>query len=58
MSPEGVVDFFAVYLVQRDWWYIVPYGAVRGSAGSIQITPVRAGHKYVEYLEAWNLLRE
>ena len=53
MYPEGVVDFFAVYLVQVDRWYILPYVAVKGTKGSVQFSPGRAGHKYEEYLEGW-----
>jgi hypothetical protein len=57
MYAEGQVDYFAVYLVQVDRWYIVPWEAVCEGRGSVQFTPGRAGHKHEKYLEAWNLLR-
>lgn len=57
MYAEGEVDYFAVYLVQVDRWYIVPWEAVCGGRGSVQFTPGRPGHKHEKYFEAWNLLR-
>jgi hypothetical protein len=55
---EGALDFYALYLVPVDLWYILPFGAARKTSVSIQFTPDREGHKYEEYLEAWHLLRE
>lgn len=55
---EGVLDFYAVYLVPVDLWYILPFAAARKTSASFQFTPDREGHKYEEYLEAWHLLRE
>jgi len=51
----GKVDFFAVYLVPIDLWYIVPFEVVESHL-SLNLTP-RKGHKYAQYMEAWNLLR-
>jgi len=51
----GKLDFFAVYLVPIDLWYIVPFAVVEGNL-SLNLTP-RGGHKYEQYIEAWNLLR-
>ena len=52
----GVVDFFAVYVVPVDVWYILPFAATEGTV-SLQFAPERAGHKYQQYMEAWNLLK-
>ena len=54
----GVLDFYAVYLVPVDLWYILPFGAMRNASASILLTPAKEGHKHEEYLEAWHLLRE
>ena len=52
---RGKVDFFAVYLVPIDVWYIVPFEVAEKNA-SLNLTP-RPGHKFAQYMEAWNLLR-
>lgn len=48
------VDFFAVYLVPIDLWYIVPF-AVAEKNQSLNLTPYD-GHKFAQYIEAWHLL--
>ena len=53
--PRGKVDFFAVYLVPVDVWYIIPFDVVEGNL-SLNLTP-RKGHKFAQYMEGWNLLR-
>ncbi len=50
------VDFFAVYLVPVDLWYILPFAAASKKSVSLQFTPEKAGHKYQQYAEAWHLL--
>ena len=52
---RGKLDFFAVYLVPIDLWYIIPFELVEGNL-SLNLTP-RKGHKFSQYMEAWNLLR-
>jgi hypothetical protein len=52
----GVVDFFAIYLVPMNVWYILPFEALAGTV-SLQFAPEREGHKYKSYMEAWHLLR-
>jgi len=52
---RGRLDFFAVYLVPVDVWYIVPFDVVERNC-SLNLTP-RKGHKFSQYMEAWNLLR-
>ncbi len=53
--PRGKVDFFAVYLVPIDLWYIISFEVVEHNL-SLNLTP-RKGHKYAQYREAWHLLR-
>ena len=52
---RGKLDFFAVYLVPVDVWYIIPFDVVEGNL-SLNLTP-RKGHKFAQYMEGWNLLR-
>ena len=51
----GKLDFFAVYLVPVDVWYLIPFEVVEGNL-SLNLTP-RKGHKFAQYMEGWNLLR-
>ena len=51
----GKIDFFAVYLVPVDVWYIIPFGVVEDNY-SLNLTP-RKGHKFSQYMEGWSLLR-
>jgi hypothetical protein len=53
---RGKLDFFAVYLVPVDVWYIIPFDVVDKSY-SVNLMP-RKGYKFSQYMEAWNLLRE
>jgi len=50
------LDFFAVYVIQPDVWYIIPFAATNGRARLI-LSPHRATSKYGKYREAWHLLR-
>ncbi len=52
----GVVDFFAIYVVPLDLWYILPFAATEGTS-SLQLAPEREGNKYQRYIEAWHLLK-
>jgi len=52
---RDTVDFFAVYLVPLDVWYIFPFEIVEGNA-SLHLMPQK-GRKFSQYMEAWNLLR-
>ena len=56
MYVECDVDYFAVYLVQVDRWYIMPWKAVSDGGGSVKLRP-GSDHKFEQYLEGWNLLR-
>ena len=50
----GLLDFFAIYLVPVDLWYIIPFVIATGNL-SLNLTP-RQGHKFAQYMEAWNLM--
>jgi hypothetical protein len=52
---EGTVDFFAVYLIPVNQWYIIPY-TVLGNKCTLHFTPGGKRQKYARYLEAWELL--
>lgn len=49
---RGSVDFFAVYLIPEDEWYILPYRAL----GKKMTLHFGSRRKYERYLEAWELL--
>lgn len=53
--PRGKVDFFAVYLLPIDMWYIIPFDVVERNT-CLNLTP-RGGLKFSQYMEAWNLMR-
>jgi hypothetical protein len=50
------VDYFAIYLIPVNAWYIVPQ-AVMGKTCTIHFTVHSKRHKYAKYREAWDLLR-
>ncbi len=52
----GTVDFFAVLLIPRDDWYILPFEVMGRTNSSLHFTPGSKRGKYREYLEAWELL--
>jgi hypothetical protein len=54
--PKGAVDYFAIYLIPVDAWYIVPQAAM-GKSCTIHFTVQSKRHKYAKYREAWDLLR-
>ncbi len=51
----GTVDFFAVFLIPREEWYIIPYAAM-GKRLTLHFTPGSKRSKWEEYREAWELL--
>jgi hypothetical protein len=54
----GTVEFFAVLLIPRDDWYIIPFEAMGRTNSSLHFTPSARRQKYGKYFEAWDLLRE
>ena len=53
---KGTVDFFALYLIPVDIWYILPF-EVTGNSTSLHFTPGGRYEKHKQYREAWHLLR-
>jgi hypothetical protein len=51
------VDFFALYIIPTDDWYIMPYAVMGTRNRTLHLTP-NDEQKYGEYQEAWHLLRE
>lgn len=51
------VDFFAVYVIPEDVWYIIPAEVGTVLRGHFLLAPHRKGQKYEPYMEAWDLLR-
>jgi len=54
----GTVDFFALYIVPTDDWYIMPYAAMGRDNRTLHFTPDSDQQKYGKYQEAWHLLLE
>jgi hypothetical protein len=54
----GTVDFFAIYIIPTDDWYILPYAAIGDRDANVYFRPGVKGQKYGAYREAWQLLLE
>jgi hypothetical protein len=52
------VDFFAIYVLPEDVWYIIPSTVVLRLKSNIRVAPSVPGQKYESYIEAWHLLLE
>lgn len=52
----GTVDFFALYIVPTDDWYIMPYEVMGRDNRTLHFTPDSEQQKYGKYQEAWHLL--
>jgi hypothetical protein len=52
------VDFFALYIIPTDDWYIVPYAEIGKRYATPHFTPGSRRPKYGQYLEAWHSLAE
>ncbi len=55
---RGTVDFFAIYIIPTDDWYILPYEVVGERDANVYFRPGVKEQKYEEYEEAWHLLVE
>jgi len=53
---RGTVDFFAIYIIPTDDWFIIPYEVVGDRDANLFFRPGVKGQKYGEYREAWDLL--
>lgn len=52
------VDFFAIYVVPRKTWFIVPSNVVLRLKSNIRVAPGDKKQKYARYEGAWHLLRK
>jgi PD-(D/E)XK endonuclease len=52
----GTVDFFALYIIPTDDWYIIPYAVIGDKSATLNFAPGSERHKYGKYQEAWHLL--
>ncbi len=51
------VDFFAVYVIPEDVWYILPAKIITILRSNFLLNPRRPHQKYEPYKEAWHLLK-
>lgn len=49
------IDYFAIYLLELDIWYIFPAKRLAGK-GSVTVSPHRKENPQARYKEAWDLL--
>jgi hypothetical protein len=53
----GTIDFFAIFIIPLNRWYIIPFEEMNGC--SICIKPSRhRRQKHADYLKAWHLLQD
>jgi hypothetical protein len=50
------VDFFAIYVIPEEVWYIIPSEVATRQKYNILLAPQRKKQKYTPYIEAWHLL--
>lgn len=50
------VDFFAVYIIPEDVWYILPLQRLTRARTSLFLNPSDPRNRYSPFLEAWHLL--
>jgi len=56
--PLGTVDFFALYIIPTDDWFIIPYAVIGKRYATLHFTPGSKRQKHGKYREAWHLLLE
>ena len=47
-------DYLAVYIYERNLWYIIPFNELTGK--TLRLDPDRVENKYNKYKEAWGLV--
>jgi len=52
------IDFFAIYLVPEDTWYIIPRDQLPRSRTNLSLNPSAPGSRYFPFKEAWPLLKK
>ena len=52
------IDFFAVYVIPQDAWYLIPVGAIPRGRTIVTLFPhfPQARGHYERFREAWQLL--
>jgi len=55
LYTEKEIDYFAIYVLPDDVWYIFPVRTLAGMS-AVAVTPHKATSKYNGYKEAWWLL--
>jgi len=50
------IDFFALYVIPADTWYIIPFKAASHSKGSISLSPHNSLSKHACFHRAWHLV--
>lgn len=58
-KPYGAneIDFFALFVIPEEVWYIVPVANAQRSRHSFHLKPYAANNRWFKFLEAWHLLR-
>jgi hypothetical protein len=51
------VDFFAIFVVPDEAWYIIPIVQLRRARTTFYLNPRNPKNRYFRYLEAWHLLK-
>lgn len=51
------VDFFAIYVIPEDVWYILPAKIITILRSNFLLSPRSPHQKYAAYKEAWHLLK-
>ncbi len=54
---QSEFDFLAFYIIPENIWYIIP-AAIATQKSVIQVNPGNKHERYLEYREAWHLLRD
>jgi hypothetical protein len=52
------IDFFAIYVIPKDTWYIIPRAALPPSRTNLFLNPSAPGNRYFAFKEAWPLLKK
>ena len=52
------IDYLAAYVIPENVWYIVPARVATRLKGNIWLSPHKKGHKYEQFKEAWELLKD
>lgn len=50
------VDFFAIFVIPDEAWYIIPMARLRRTRSQFYLNPQNPRNRYFEFLEAWHLL--